>query len=51
MNEQPETVEQTVTPPLAISDIPACIQSPEVHTSAVVTPQGGAVELVVVEGQ
>ena len=41
MNEQTETMEQPVNPPLAMNDTPASIQSPEVRTSAVITPQGG----------
>ncbi|MFA5921319.1 MAG: hypothetical protein WC856_08510 [Methylococcaceae bacterium] len=41
MNEQTETMEQPVNPPLAMNDTPANIQSPEVRTSVVITPQGG----------
>ena len=40
MNEQTETMEQPVNPPLAMNDTPASIQSPEVRTSVVITPQG-----------
>jgi len=41
MNEQTETMEQPRNPPLAMNDTPASIQSPEVRTSVVITPQGG----------
>jgi len=41
MNEQTEIMEQPVNPPVAVNDVPVSARSPEVRTSAVITPQAG----------
>ncbi len=41
MNEQSETIEQPVEPPIAVNDIPADSRSSEVRTHSVISPQSG----------
>ena len=41
MNEQSETLEQTVNQPVTGNDVPASAQSREVRTSKEITPQAG----------
>lgn len=41
MNDQTETMEQPVNPPVAVNDVPASAWTPEVRTSAVISPQAG----------
>ena len=39
MNEQTETMEQPENPPVTVNDVPTSVRSPEVRTSAVISPQ------------
>jgi hypothetical protein len=41
MNEQTETLDQPVNPPVQISGVPASARSPETRTGAVIAPQAG----------